>query len=413
MASGSHNAHSRLAPSAASRWAKCTASVRYIQENQHRIPEDKGSVYANEGTEAHDWAEKVLTGKISRDKVPTQFMPHLGVYLDHIDELRAANGEEFIEVQVPLFYSPNDNGTCDYAMVWDDLVIIRDLKYGAGVRVDAEFNAQLAIYGLSLIHKLSEDPLYEFTDDTVCDFGIVQPRFQGEEPIRSWKTTIGELRPFVERMKATAQSIWANTDDLTFAPSESACRWCPAKAFCEARIASLTDDVGVSADALAALPDLTKEEKKLPIQEKIAVRMGEQNEDTLVKLYAKRKEIKSWLEDIEEYLTERATSGNPMPGTKLVIGRQGNRTWIDPEQADKVLGRKLGADERYIRKLISPAQAEAALDLKNQSTRFKNVFDSLVNRAEGQPVLALESDPRPAINAGLDLLPDTDHDDLQ
>lgn len=404
--SGSHNAHSRLAPSAASRWSKCTASVRYIKDNQHRLPEDTGSVYANEGTEAHDWAEKVLRDPKLWSKVPEKFVPHLKVYTDHIDQIRATEvGEEFIEVQVPLFYSENDKGTCDFAFVTDDKVIIRDLKYGAGVRVEAVDNSQLAIYGLSLIFKLAEDPLYDFTDDTVIDFGIVQPRFHGEEPIRTWVTTLGEMGDFIHKMSSIATSIWSDSDDVVFAPSETACRWCPAKAFCEARIASLTEDVGVGIEALAALPDLTKDEKKLPAEERIDVRTGLDHE-LLVGVYAKRKEIKAWLDDIEEYLTERATAGAPIPGTKLVIGRQGNRTWTDPERADQLLRRKLSAEERYTRKLISPAQAEAALDLKNQSSRFKNLFDSVVNRAEGQPVLALETDPRPAINSGLDLLPD-------
>ena len=81
--SGSHNAHARLSPSSADRWARCTASTQFIEENADRIPPDKGSVYAEEGTKAHDYCEAVLTGKTSINEVPLDFRPHVQFYVDH------------------------------------------------------------------------------------------------------------------------------------------------------------------------------------------------------------------------------------------------------------------------------------------------------------------------------------------
>ena len=47
--------HAKLSPSGASRWLYCTASVK---ENEKY--EDTSSVYADEGTKAHDLGEKML-----------------------------------------------------------------------------------------------------------------------------------------------------------------------------------------------------------------------------------------------------------------------------------------------------------------------------------------------------------------
>ena len=73
----------------------------------------------------------------------------------------------------------------------DGRVIVRDLKYGQGVLVEAENNAQLAIYALSFI-RANED-IYDFPPDTIVDIGIVQPRHHADDPVRTWEVSLHDL----------------------------------------------------------------------------------------------------------------------------------------------------------------------------------------------------------------------------
>ncbi len=419
MSSGSHNTHARLSPSSSKRWTTCTASIKYIEENATRLPEDRSSVYAEEGTKAHDYAAELLEGMIDHSEIPTDFLPHVRFYVDHCRGMTQPGDDVYIESKVPLFYSPEDTGTADFAIVREGEVIIRDLKYGAGVLVEAEENSQLAIYALSFIRSLQADGLFDFPPDTVVDLGIVQPRHHAEDPVRTWILTLHDLETYCRDIEYAAVQIQENRG-LKFEPSEDGCRWCPCKAFCSHRAAALVEPLGADGiDFLASLPDLGKDDKKLPAQERMDKAFAEAasgvdatavlDDETLVALYARSKAISSWLDDIAGYLKERAESGDPVPGTKLVEGRQGNRAWADEEAADKLLAGKLKQGERYNFKLISPTQAEKILDLDKQSSRFKNLFTGLVTRSDGQPVLALESDKRPAITAAVDVLPDLDN----
>lgn len=60
----------------------------------------------------------------------------------------------------------------------------------------------------------------------------------------------------------------------------------------------------------------------------------------------------------------------------------------------------------YSMKLISPTQAEKLI--KKDNPRRWTKLESLITRAEGKPVVTLESDPRPA----LVLTPENDFDDV-
>jgi hypothetical protein len=255
--------------------------------------------------------------------------------------------------------------------------------------------------------------------------GIVQPRYRGDEPIKVWETRVDELTEFCKPIKDAALGI-QNGDEGNFEPSEDACRWCRAKAICEARrqwiaapLLSELPDLIDAEESLISIPDLTSKEKKLPVEERLDLRLAgastrcTEDTDRLVKLWNNRKAITAWLDDIEEYLTSLAHQGHPVAGTKLVQGRQGNRAWADEEAADKLLRGKLKQDERYNFKLISPAQAAEVLNLENQSKKFQNLFDKLVSRSDGRPVLAPESDKREAISPAVDDLPTYDEvDDL-
>lgn len=395
----SYMKHSRLSPSAAKRWATCSASVGYIAANTERLPEENESSYALEGTIAHEYAEEVLTGLITLDEVPEDIRPFIKTYVDECMSHVRIDGEMYVEERVPLFYRPTDKGTCDFAHVTEERIVIRDYKHGAGVLVRAEGNEQLAIYALSFVLDLY--PLYGFSDDVEVSIGIVQPRYVGEEPISVWETTVGELRTFCQRLSDTAEAIQRAEDTVSFeeavetglvsfAPSEEACRWCPAKGFCPSR-ANL---------ALGVLPDITS-----PMSGKSEpADLDSLSDADLVNIYRNTKAITSFLKDVEEYMLQLALQGEAIEGTKVVKGRKGNTQWANNEEALRYLaGQGLKQDERYKITPITPTQAQKLLAEKLKNPRIRKNFERKTFRAEGKLTLALSSDKREGVSCGTDL----------
>jgi len=417
-ASGSHNDHARLAPSASERWSQCSASVAVCGNTK-----DEGSVFANEGSTAHDYAEAVLSGKITIEEVPQDFRPHIRYYVDFCNSLIAPGAEVLVESKVPLFYSPNETGTTDFAVILEDQIDVVDLKYGAGVLVDAVNNPQLAIYGLSLVRDLQATGLYDFGPATTVNIRIVQPRHHADDPIRLWAISLADLEEFCRPLEYVAVQIkegmrrinaWKEKNKgepdlnevapaLKFAPSIEACRWCPVKSKCSARAEWLTSCVSTAdasgLDSLVALPEITKDEKKADAVVRVT-KAGFVDDETLVAIFEKAKSIRQWLDDVEDYLADQALSGAPVPGTKLVMGREGNRAWANEDAADNFLrGQRLKEAERYNFKLKSPTQIEELLAEKlASSTRTANLFKQHVVRSAAKPSLALVSDKRPAIS---------------
>lgn len=397
--------HSRLAPSAAKQWTNCTASIKFIKDNEHRLPEGTGSSYANEGTIAHEWCANILDGLNDISEVPEDMRPHVAGYVELAERITTDKDSRFVEAKVPLFYKPDNHGTVDFALLSDERVYILDLKYGAGVIVDAKGNTQLAIYAMSLIKEFED--LYDFTDETLVTMTIYQPRTYEGSPMKVWAVTLGQLKDFCKVIEDAAFRIQHGTEGvLEFAPSDSACQWCAAKGICKARAEHLSG--ALKKEAIDTLEDLSEnpEELEKPSFEALT----ERQVSTIVK-YAS--EIKSWLNSVESEAHKALEAGKTIEGLKLVQGKEGNRQWLSEEDADKLIKTKLKADERYTKKLITLPQAEKLLKGQELSTRFTNRFKELTFRKPAKPTLALESDPREAINTSAEtVLPNLDGEDL-
>ncbi len=390
--------HSILAPSSAKRWTRCTASVPYCQANAHRIPKDRGSVYAAEGTQAHEYGEMILKGTMKRAKLPAEFAPVMA-YVDACETLLKQNrGDVYVEAKVPLFYLKEQTGTVDFALVGDNGIFIRDLKYGAGMPVDAVENEQLAVYAQSLVEMAKLEPMYDIYDDLPVQIGIVQPRYAGGEIEKIWDTNVKELREFCNPIGEAAKHVLAGVQSpeyankfLRFDPSPENCHWCPAKKFCHARASTAIEPLSVEIDVLAAFDDIS-EAVVLPQVPTLTDRQ-------IVAIYRQGPNIKSLLAAVEEYLEEQAMSGKPVEGTKLVEGRQGNRAWTNEEDALVELTKLLNADELVTKKIKSPT---AILKLLKDKTQIAEV-ETLISRSPGAPTLALESDKRLAIQSVVEM----------
>jgi len=370
--------HSNLGPSKAKQWTECTASVQFIEENEHRLPRDRGSVYADEGTTAHRWCELVLKGEVALGDVPAALRPHVGRYVETCRALMPDGGFHVlgIEREVSLFYKPTDIGTVDFIVATAEVIHIRDYKHGEGVLVHSDWNKQLAIYAWSAILPLVETGVFDWADDTKVTIQAVQPRHH-EWVDAPWETSLGELRRFCEEEIAPKAKAILEGGATEFAPGEETCRWCRAKAICPARAA-----------ALSVIPCDVFEDLTVPLPAATALDEGQ-----LLALFRNTKVITAFLGDVGKHLTAMALSGSPLEGTKLVTGRQTNRAWADEGVAAAALG-NAGVDP-WVRTVLSPAAAEKKL--KEQGAKLD--LAPFTTRSQGQPVLALASDKRPALDA--------------
>lgn len=474
MQSGSHNTHARLSPSDSKRWTSCTASIAFQEANAHRIKQGD-TTFSNEGTEAHDWATKLLLGQIGPIDIPENFRDPVLSYTDHCQSLiadpvvtslqsclddvalgfDAPENVVFVEEQIPLYYQKEQPGTADFIglSASEGTVIrlfVRDYKHGMGVLVGTDENTQLAIYAYSVVKHLSA--AYKFSDDCPVDIAIVQPRHREAGDPTPWVITVADLRTFcedieyraiqartaAERVRERITTVGENVSNAAileaapgsvFAPSEGdsgACRWCKCKAFCAVRLAAATEGLDFpetpAQELLACMPDLSKEDSKQDVAQRIGQRTFEAGskyevigDDYLVTMVARAKAIRSWLSDAEEYLEGRLLAGEQIDGVKLVDGREGNRAWTNSGEAETFLkGQGLKQEERCNFELKSPAQIEKIIAAKLKSTRTKNRFEQLITRSSAKKKLAIDSDKRDAVAPAVAMMPViADEDDFE
>lgn len=406
--SDDNHPHYAWGPSGAKTWIGCPGSINkaLAEKAAGNIPERTETEYSREGTRAHDYAEKFLTGQIKENDIPAEFWEHLQGYCLFAQDLAETigRGECVVmnEQAVPLFYNPGAVGTLDYAVVAEDgsEVAILDLKYGAGVYVSADENPQLAIYALSFMAQL-EAQGYVFTDETEVSMYIYQPRhyeFTGDP--EKWTTTYRDLKDMgIDIQEAYERSKAADpAEDLR--PSEDACQFCDAKVVCTKRITDMFD-VELPEQVNPLVP-ANQDEPQLPLVNSLT-------DEARVAILKHHRKIIKWMADVMDDSLALLEQGGTIEGLKVVAGKQGNRTWGDNEEEVAKLLRKIPAKLRYKpRRVLSPAQAEKVLKaedkpLKDQSTKFRNRWEELIVQRPGRPTLALAEDERPALITGPDV----------
>ncbi len=362
--------HARLSASASSRWLKCSGSVK-----AERDYSDKTSSAAEEGTLAHelgeiclrsnvparDFVDKRVTGKL----ISQEMADYVQEYIDYVLMYENSQTTKFIEERVDFSHvAPEGFGTLDAALInpVNKRVHIFDLKYGRGVRVDAENNTQGLLYLLGFCEQ------YKFMIDEPEKFSytvnIVQPRLNN---ITSWILDYDELMERSEWIKERAKLTLSDTAERT--AGESQCRWCKAKGDCPELYRFTQEVLASDFDNLDANPlsesKLTNKQKRI--------------------LLDNASLIDSFVSSVRESVYNKISNGDKFEGYKLVEGRS-NRKWND--DAEAVLLKHLG-EYAYNKKLIGVTEASKKLT--------KDDIAGIIYKPKGKVTLVPETDKRKPI----------------
>jgi hypothetical protein len=356
-----------MRPSGAARWTVCTASPRYIAEHIKLIPPEKPEAWVTEGKEAHFLAESMLRGyPRSASAYHEKFTP-VWDYVQRCDDI-SHGGLRFVEYQVRIPYTdmPWGKGTLDFGHVDFNTrtLTVRDLKFGVGTPIHAMNNKQLALYAYALGNDVEAEAGWKVIIE------IDQVRLP--EGVSRWEIKWEDLKEFFYQMNVKA-GIAYNGKGTEFVACEDTCRKCPAKALCTARSGELVSETPL-AGAFPQADTLTPEH--------------------LARIVLKAKDLRKWLDDVEEAVQARMATGEAFPGLKLVDGR-GSRGWSDKAVADRYLKSRLGAARKTIPELISPAQAERLL--KAAGKLNKEALAGLITTTVNSKNIVPADDKRPAL----------------
>ena len=254
-------------------------------------------------------------------------------------------------------FIPEGFGSSDAVLIYGDTLEVFDLKYGKGVKVSADQNAQMMCYALGAY--LGPGELYDIQKVRMT---IIQPRLRHES---SFEILVIDLILWAEHaLKPAAQLAFEGKGEQV--PGEH-CRFCKVAAKCKA----------LAAHTLEVSKDTTEP--------------GLMSLDEIAELLPHFATIKSWISSVEEFALEAALEGDTIPGYKVVEGRSVRKISNTAEAIARLDGAGIPA-ENYLK----PAELKTITDLEKTLTKkgFKTILGDLVIKPEGKPTLVEESDPR-------------------
>lgn len=374
--------HALLSASGAYRWLACPPSARL----EELFPESS-SDYAAEGTAAHALAELKLQhalGLIDEEtylerssnfeensdywsvSMNDYIDDYVSMVVERVNEARNRSKDAQVLLEQRLDFSewvPDGFGTGDVVIIADDIMEVIDLKYGRGVPVSAEDNAQMRLYALGALALFGD--LY---DIKTVKMTIIQPRL---DSISTDEITAGMLLWWADgELRRRAKLAYDGEGEFK---AGDHCRFCRARAGCRAR-----------AEANLELAKMEFRQPPLLTEEEIAT------------VLARADELKAWVADVSDYALDQAVNhGVEYPGWKLVEGRS-NRKYTDEKAVAETLERAGYTEEDIYQKTV---WGITAMERNLGKKRFLELLKDLVIKPAGKPVLVPESDKRPEINS--------------
>ena len=378
-----NRAHALLSASGASRWLACTPSAKL----EEQYGEKRTSLYAAEGTLAHELAElylrKDVLGNISdiefdvkleeimsNELFSEEMLEVVPIYTKYCEEqfISAKTDNMFAEIEIEqrfdlTEYVPDSFGTGDCSIISEPILEIVDLKFGKGVPVYATYNKQLMLYGLGALRKY--DTFYNIE---TLRLTIVQPRINN---ISSFDISREELVKWAEEeLKPKAKLAFQGLGELV---AGDHCKFCAVKNRCTKLY-----------------------EKQLEIAKYDFKEPKLLTDDEIADIIKRTPRLIEWANSIVEYAQEKAINENKKwPGYKLVEGTS-RRKWVDEDKAMQLIFSRLpelSEDQVLNTKLKSITDIEKVVGKK----RFAEILSDAVIKPQGKPILVSDEDKRPAI----------------
>ena len=351
--------------STAKRVISCPASVALCA----KMPPRPSSEYADKGTLLHDAIALILDGKATPESVIgneyngivlTQelYDEKIAPALAALDEIDPDGTMEYaVETRVSFGdLLPDVFGSADLLGRIGKRAIVLDWKFGDGVAVEAEENDQGMFYAAAAMRTPETQWVFEGADE--IEIIIVQP-----PSVKRWVTTKERIAQFErDLVRAVTDSKYPTAK----MQAGEHCRWCAAKPTCPKMTGAVDRAIKTQLQSLDA---------------------------GTIGVYLQNAEVlEQWITDLRALAFQMLEKNVAVPGYKLVAKRA-TRSWVD-EQKAAIACFNLGLkhEEVFVKKLISPAQAEKAC--KKAGVEFP--ADLVVAISSGS-TLAPDSDPRPAV----------------
>jgi hypothetical protein len=392
--------HAELGPSGWDRWSVCPGSVVLSRGQPKNV-----SVYAAEGTVAHEVADRVLREEIASaselegelfvvdgfDIVVDEEMVeavdrYVQIVRDHVGD-----GILLPEQPVPIGHLTGETGaegTSDAIIIDGKRMTVIDLKYGKGVRVNAEGNGQGRMYALGALHKFAA----VYDDIEEVEVMIVQPRL--EDGVSSEVLNIGELEEFKDEVELAAGHVVMAGDisesdmlDQYLHPGEKQCKFCPAASICPALKAEVSKSLALVSDCGPEdFADLTmpKQAASLNINPEVS-------NEKLAEFLRAVPLVEAAITAVRAEVERRLFEGQEVPGFYLGVGRKGNRKWSSEVDIEAELKKRLGA-QAYEKKVIGVPKAEKLF--KSKPRTWAKIKDLIV-QPDGKPSVCAEGDKNP------------------
>lgn len=381
MSSVEHStrAHALLSASGASRWMNCTPSARL----EEKFDESSTSTFAAEGTLAHEFGdvnlrfrngeitEKTLNSELKKLRKDINYTDEMEGEVDKYVEIvmeafavakaRTPDAKLLIEERVDFSHLVEKGfGTGDVCIVADGFLDVIDLKYGKGVKVDADNNPQLMLYGSGALRNF--EMMY---DIHTVNLVIVQPRL---DHLSEWKISTEKLIEWGEKeVKPKAAKAYQGKG---LQKAGDHCKWCKVKAMC--------------ATLAAKNVKLAQHDFKDPHL---------LTESQVIEVYKQQPMLVDWVNSVAKYLLDEAVKGKKWPGLKLVEGRS-NRKWSDEVKVKEALTDNLFDEKDFT---TTKLQGITVVEKLVGKAEFPTILGNLVIKPQGKPTLVPMSDKRPAM----------------
>jgi hypothetical protein len=188
--------HSFLPPSSADKWMSCFGWLKATEG----LP-FKTSIYAEEGTAAHELLEMILRLGVTPSEMTSNIdlALNLSVVTDWLKKYKKKHPKSDYHVEFWVSWGntigcPDLGGTMDLAVVDPEEIVVGDYKHGAGVVVEVIDNRQLMLYLIGLVQEYGRRKKYRLV--------IFQPRARHEDgAVRECSVTHDELMQFIEEVR--------------------------------------------------------------------------------------------------------------------------------------------------------------------------------------------------------------------